>query len=109
MLTAANMKQVTQQISASHSDEQLSIVISMTDLLVKAENLLHNTVLSTIAAAVVQVVRTDTLLTCFTLLSHVGKGLCHLTGNFYHATDSYPTESPSLLSECREAKRRPLV
>lgn len=73
MLTAANMKQVTQQISASHSDEQLSIVISMTDSLVKAENLLHNTVLSTIAAAVVQVMRTDTLLICFTLLSHVGK------------------------------------
>ena len=58
MLTAANMKEVLVKLDHSHNEERESIVVDITDSLIKAETVLHNSVLSTIAAAVVQVDKT---------------------------------------------------
>lgn len=58
MLTADNLKEVLGRLELGCNEELLeasSIAHSMTDTLAKEENLLHNSVLSVTAAAVIEV------------------------------------------------------
>lgn len=87
MLTAANMKEALEKLGVNQNEEQGSIVRDITDSLSQSETLLHNAVLSTVAAAVVQVSPSSHLLYCLpsSLADRLSSCLKRHPGDSFHS------------------------